>query len=215
MTKNRLNDLAARIAELDEKKALDLTRQLIETDTDPLQIIEHSHKGMIEVGIKYEKGIYFISGLIMAGEIMQQISQKVLPLTVASSLPNQAGRILIGTVEGDIHHIGKDIFKVFLRGHGFTVHDLGVDVSKEAFLSAIETFKPDILGISCLISTCIGALEETISFLRQNVPRSHAPRAYIAGGHLMKDRVCNAVGSDLCTTDSMEGVRLCQQVMKN
>ncbi len=209
-----LDRLSTLIAELDEDNALALTRQMIADGTDPLQLIEFSHKGIIEVGLRYEKGIYFISGLVMAGEIMEQISQMVLPLTMGRPDKKTMGRIIIGTVEGDIHYIGKDIFKAFLRGHGFTVHDLGVDVPKSLFLSATHEFKPDIVGFSCLISTCIDSLQDTISYLRANVPPDLAPRAYLAGGRLMGKRICDAVGADLCTTDSMEGVRLCQKVLR-
>lgn len=209
-----LTRLSTLIAELDEDNALALTRQMISDGVDPLRIIEFSHKGIIDVGVRYENGIYFISGLVMAGEIMEQISQMVLPLTMGNPGSRTIGRIIIGTVEGDIHYIGKDIFKAFLRGHGFTVHDLGVDVPKGLFLSAIHEFKPDIVGFSCLISTCIDSLKHTISHLRANVPPDLAPRAYLAGGRLMGKRVCDAVGADLCTTDSMEGVRLCQKVLE-
>jgi methanogenic corrinoid protein MtbC1 len=209
-----LTRLSTLIAELDEDNALALTRQMISDGVDPLRIIEFSHKGIIDVGVRYENGIYFISGLVMAGEIMEQISQMVLPLTMGNPGSRTIGRIIIGTVEGDIHYIGKDIFKAFLRGHGFSVHDLGVDVPKSLFLSAIHEFKPDIVGFSCLISTCIDSLKHTISHLRANVPPDLAPRAYLAGGRLMGKRVCDAVGADLCTTDSMEGVRLCQKVLE-
>lgn len=212
--KTKLDRLTSLIAELDENKSLNLARQMIREGFDPLQIIEYSHRGMIEVGASYEKGKYFISGLVMAGEIMEQITHLVLPLTMDRSFKKNAGRVVIGTVKGDIHHIGKDIFKAFLRGHGFAVHDLGVDVSKRSFLSAIHEFKPEIVGISCLISTCIDSLGETIAHLKENTPAVTAPLAYLAGGRLMTDRVCTSVGADLCTADSMEGVRLCQHVMK-
>lgn len=206
--------LSQMIAELDEENSLAMARQLISGGTDPLKIIEYSHKGIIEVGLRYEKGIYFISGLVMAGEIMQQISQMVLPLTMGAPLQPVAGRILIGTVEGDIHYIGKDIFKAFLRGHGFAVRDLGVDVSKETFLAGVHEYKPDIVGFSCLISTCLDTLKTTIAHLKTHVPPKVSPRAYLAGGHLMGKRVCKAVGADLCTSDSMEGIRLCQSIME-
>jgi len=210
-----LKTLSARIAELDEDNALALTRQMILDGVDPLWIIEFSHKGITEVGVRYENGIYFISGLVMAGEIMEQISRMVLPLTMGGPSRKAVGRIILGTVEGDIHYIGKDIFKAFLQGHGFAVHDLGVDVPKSLFLSAIHEYKPDIVGFSCLISTCIDSLKETISHLRANVPPDLAPRAYLAGGRLMNKRICDVVGADLSTTDSMEGVRLCQKVMSD
>lgn len=212
---NSLNRLSSLIAKLDEEKALKLARQLIAQGIDPLQIIEHSHKGMGKVGLMYEKGNYFISGLIMAGEIMEQISQMVLPLIIGDQLNQTVGRVVLGTVEGDIHFIGKDIFKTFLRGHGFAVHDLGVDVPKSRFLSAIEEFKPDIVGFSCLISTGIDTLEETITYLRANTPPDAAPIAYLIGGRRMDIRISKAVGADLYTADSMEGVRLCQETLES
>jgi len=212
---NHLDRLSSMIADLDEENALKLTRRLIAENNDPLKIIEHSHKGMVQVGLMYENGKYFISGLIMAGEIMEQISQMVLPLIIGNQLKHILGRVVLGTVEGDIHFIGKDIFKTFLRGHGFAVHDLGVDVPKNKFLSAIEEFKPDIVGFSCLISTGIDTLEETITYLRANVSPEAAPKAYLIGGRRMDIRISKAVGSDLYTADSMEGVRLCQNTLKS
>ncbi len=215
MTHNKkLSTLAQLIADLKEQESLELSLQMISEGTDPIRIIESSHQGMVEVGFRYEKGIYFISALVMAGEIMQQITRLVLPLTLDNPLRKSVGTVVIGTVEGDIHHIGKEIFKTFLQGHGFFVHDLGVDVPRHKFLSAIHEFKPDIVGISCLISTCIDSLAKTISHLKANTPDGLKPMAYLAGGRLMTPLVCKTVGADLCTTDSMEGVRLCQKIMQ-
>ena len=211
---NRLDELTAWIAALDENKALEATNQLICDGVPPLKIIEHSHKGMEEVGLRYEKGEYFISGLIMAGEIMQQISHMVVPLSKTGMLRQEAGTMVVGTVEGDIHFIGKDIFKSFLRGHGFQVHDLGVDVPKERFLSAVYEFRPDIVGFSCLINSGHDALGKTIAYLREKAPAELAPLAYLVGGRRITEKVGKTVGADLWTSDSMEGVRLCQRTMK-
>ncbi|OGR24281.1 MAG: hypothetical protein A2277_14235 [Desulfobacterales bacterium RIFOXYA12_FULL_46_15] len=209
-----LGSLSSKIADLDEDACLDLTRHLIALKTDPLKILEHSHKGMVEIGKRYEKGQYFISGLIMAGEIMQGINQMVLPLTLESRPGENIGRVVIGTVEGDIHFIGKDIFKALIRGHGFAVHDLGVNVPQNRFLSAIYEFKPDIVGFSCLISSSLDTLKATIAYLKAVVPEDLAPEAYLAGGRSMTPRTGRMVGADLYTDDSMEGVRLCQKALK-
>jgi len=211
--KDALDTLSSFIAELDEINALELVRQLIAKGIPPLQIIEHSHRGMNEVGRRYEMGNYFISGLIMAGEIMQQVGQMVLPLIMDNPLRQEIGRIVIGTVEGDIHFIGKDIFKALVRGHGFAVHDLGVDVPPAHFLSAIREFKPDIVGFSCLITTGLESMRTTIAHLRTNVPPDLAPRAYLAGGRHMDRKAGEMTGADLWTDDCMEGVRLCQRCM--
>ena len=206
-----LRALSAWIAGLEEDKALAATHRLIAESVDPLRIIDHANAGMVEVGNRYENGQYFISGLIMAGEIMQQIGQIVLPLMTAHTREREIGRIVIGTVEGDIHFIGKDIFKAMVRAHGFTVHDLGVDVSKHRFMAAMEDIKPDIVGFSCMITAGLDAMRATIAHLRANVPARLAPRAYLAGGRRMDRANGERVGADLWTTDSMQGVRLCQQ----
>lgn len=208
-----LDALSAWIADLDEKKALDATHRLIRESADPLRIIENANRGMTEVGKRYENGQYFISGLIMAGEIMQQIGQIVLPLMTEHTQKQEIGRIVVGTVEGDIHFIGKDMFKAMARAHGFTVHDLGVDVSKHHFLAAVEDIHPDIVGLSCMITSCLDAMGATIDHLKASIPPHMAPRAYIAGGRCMDDKSGKKVGADLWTTDSMQGVRLCQQAL--
>lgn len=200
------------IGELHEEKTLEHVRRLVDAGVDPLSIFDLCHKGMVCVGEYYEKGRYAISGLIMAGEIMRQVGQILFPLIENRHVQADTGKIVLGTVEGDIHYIGKDIFKTLVRGHGFTVHDLGVDVAPANFLSAIHEFKPDIVGISCLISGAYRAFKETIAFLRHNVPDVLAPRAYIGGGRL-DQLIAEDVGVDRWTSDAAQGVRLCKQIM--
>jgi len=200
------------MSELKEEAVLELVRQLITEGIDPLVIIDLCHKGMVQVGERYEQQVYFISGLIMAGEIMRKVGELVLPLIESRVTNGDSGSIVIGTVEGDIHFIGKDIFKVLVRGYGFTVHDLGVDVPPNKFLAAIHEFKPDIVGLSCLISGAFQAMRETIALLKANVPQNLSPRAYVIGGRV-DELVCKDVGGDYWTNDAMNGVRLCQQIM--
>ncbi len=123
-----------------------------------------------------------------------------------------SGKILLGTVEGEIHSIGKDIFKTLVRGHGFCVYDLGVDVSPSYFLSAIYDINPDIVGLSCLISGAYNYLRESIEFLRENISPSIWPRAYIVGGRINR-LIAKSVGAEWWTSDAMEGVHLCKQIM--
>jgi methanogenic corrinoid protein MtbC1 len=205
-------DLITLVAELKEDAVLEVVRQWIADGVPPLEIIDICHKGMVRVGERYEKEIYFISGLIMAGEIMRRVGELVLPLIESKITSGDSGSIVLGTVEGDIHFIGKDIFKVLVRGYGFTVHDLGVDVPPGKFLAAIHEFKPDIVGLSCLISGAFQAMRETIALLKTNVPQNLSPQAYIIGGRV-DELVCKDVGGDLWTNDAMRGVRICQEIM--
>ncbi len=200
------------MADLNEDGVLEHVRQFLMDGIDPLTIIDLCHQGMIKVGERYEQQIYFISGLIMAGEIMCQVGQLVLPLIENRITNGNSGSIVLGTVEGDIHFIGKDIFKVLVRGYGFTVHDLGVDVPPNEFLSAVHKFKPNIVGLSCLITSAYKSMQETIILLKEKTPHDIAPRAYIIGGRV-DELVCEEVGADFWANDAMKGVRLCQKIM--
>jgi methanogenic corrinoid protein MtbC1 len=206
-------ELSTLMAELQEEAVLDLVQQHIADGVDPLTIIDLCHKGMIRVGEYYEQGRYFIAGLIMAGEIMRQVGQQVFPLLESKVTNGDTGSIVLGTVEGDIHFIGKDIFKVLVRVYGFEVHDLGVDVPPSKFLEAIHEFKPDIVGLSCLITAAYKPMQETIELLKENIPEELAPRAYLIGGRVT-EFLCKELGADYWTNDAMKGVRLCQQIME-
>jgi methanogenic corrinoid protein MtbC1 len=206
-------ELSTLVAELQEEAALDLVRQYLADGVEPLVIIDLCHKGMVQVGEFYEQGRYYIAGLIMAGEIMRQVGQLVFPLLESKITKGDAGSIVLGTAEGDIHFIGKDIFKVLVRVHGFTVHDLGVDAPPSKFLAAIHEFKPHIVGLSCLITAAFKTMRETIAFMKENIPPALAPRAYLIGG-LVNEFVRKDVGADYWTNDAIKGVRLCQKIMR-
>ncbi len=131
-------DLSKSVAKLDEEMTLELVQQCLANNVPPLTILDLCHEGMIEVGKLYDRGIYYVSALIMAGEIMCRVGELVLPFVEGKSNAVDAGTILLGTVEGDIHFIGKDIFKTLVQGYGFTVRDIGVDVPAGKFLAAIH-----------------------------------------------------------------------------
>jgi methanogenic corrinoid protein MtbC1 len=149
----------------------------------------------------------------MAGEIMRQVGEQVFPLLESKNTNGNTGSIVLGTVEGDIHFIGKDIFKEVVRVYGFSVHDLGVDVPPSKFLTAIHEYKPDIVGLSCLIAAAYKSMKETIALLKENTSEERAPRAYIIGGQVT-EFLCQEIGADYWTNDAMNGVRLCQQIME-
>lgn len=206
------DELIALMADLREERVLEVVSRYVAEGVHPLKIIELCHKGMMRVGERYEKGTYFISGLIMAGEIMRQVGQRVLPLIQNEMPDKESGTIVLGTVEGDIHFIGKDIFKVLARGHGFAVHDLGVDVPPTTFVAAVEQYRPRIVGLSCLISTSFRAMKETISMLRSSLTAPHLPVATVIGG-LIDEQLRDYVGADYQAKDAMEGVRICKEII--
>ncbi len=206
-------ELSTHLADLHEEAVLAQVRRRLKEGEDPLRLVEESQQGMRLVGERYEKGIYFISGLIMAGEIMHQVGDIILPLLKKRVSGDESGRILLGTVEGDIHYIGKDIIKVLLQCYGFTVFDIGVDAPAKTFLDQVLEIKPDIVGLSCLLSSCFESMRTTIELLRAEVGKAGLKPFYIIGG-LVDEQVCRHVGSDYWAADAMTGVRLCQRMTR-
>jgi len=200
------------IAELREKETLKYLHELLAIGMSPMKVYDLCYQGMAEVGARYQDGEYALAGLIMAGEIMRRVGQVLLPLLKKKIDQGKAGRIVLGTVAGDIHDLGKDIFKTLINSHGYSVHDLGVDVPATQFLAAIHEYVPDIVGFSCLISSAFESLEETLNFLRKNVPSEVSPRAYIIGGRI-DQLVADQVGAEYWTNDAAVGVRLCEKIM--
>src|SRR5512140_3367116 len=147
--KKRLTDL---VAALDEDAVLELVSKRIAAGDDPLQIIDACNAGMQLVGQKYETGEYFVSGLIMSGEIFREVVELVQPLMEKLSDRRSQGLVLLGTVSGDIHDIGKNMTGMLLSCYGFSVVDLGVDVPPGKFAEKAIEIKPDIVGLSGLIT---------------------------------------------------------------
>jgi methanogenic corrinoid protein MtbC1 len=201
--------LITAIAELQEETALALVRQRLAAGDNSLQIIEDCQEGMRQVGVRYERNEYYLAGLIMAGEIFSQVMQLLQPV-IERQVPSQAsGRILLGTVEGDIHDLGKNIVNMLLSCRNFVVYDLGVDVTPASFAEQTAKVQPHLVGLSGLLTSSYDAMRETISRLR-----SHGyPNPIIIGGGQLSDEVCQYVNADHWTTDAVAGVELCQQLI--
>ena len=205
--------LSRLLADLQEDAVLAEVGRRMADGADPLHIVEECQKGVRLVGERYERGLYYISGLIMASAIMHEVGDMVLPALKAHVVGNESGRILLGTVEGDIHYIGKDIIKVLLRCYGFTVFDLGVDVPSRDFLAKAREMRPHIVGLSCLLDSVLENMRATIGLLRAETGTNGFSPSFIIGGYV-DDRVCRHVGADAWATDAMTGVRLCQELIR-
>lgn len=202
------------IGELDEDGVLATVRACLAAGEDPAAVIATCEEGMRIVGERYEQREYYLSGLIMAGEIFREVLELTRPALQASLAGDSSGRILIGTVQGDIHDIGKTIFQIALRSYGFTVDDLGVDVSPTLFAERVAAWQPDIVGLSGLLSTGYDAMRETVRLLREQASESARPPVpVIIGGGLINEQVRGFVGADYWCGDALDGVRLCQRLM--
>ena len=205
--------LHALLADLEEEAVLAEVRRRLGERDDPLAIMEECQKGVRLVGERYAQGTYYISGLIMASAIMHEVGDMVVPVLKSSVVGSESGKILLGTVEGDIHYIGKDIIKVLLRCYGFTVFDLGVDVPPKEFLAKTLEVRPHIVGLSCLLNPAFENMRATIGLLRDETKKSGFAPSFIIGGYV-DERVCRHVAADAYATDAMTGVRLCQDLIQ-
>jgi methanogenic corrinoid protein MtbC1 len=205
--------LMSLLTELKEQEVLEEVRQLLEKGESPLRILESCQKGLRYVGDNYEQGRYYLSGLIMAGEIMRQVSE-MLQCALEKNIHGKAsGRVLLGTVQGDIHDLGKNLVGVILRCHGFELYDLGVDAPPEAFLKAARKFEPHIVGLSGLLCGSWEIMRETIALLRGNTEGGGPRVSTIIGGGLIDAKVCKYVGSDHWAPDAATGAKLCRELV--
>jgi methanogenic corrinoid protein MtbC1 len=201
------------IADLEEDAVLELVQQRLDVGSDPLQIINECNEGMRVVGQRYEQGEYFVAGLIMSGEIFREVVELVQPLVEQQSEGNASGHIMVGTVAGDIHDIGKNIFGMLLSCHGFEVTDLGVDVHPDIFSAKALEIKPNIVGLSGLITASFESMKATIVALRAQSEAHKLSIPIVIGGGMIDEHICQYVGADHWASDAMAGVRLCEALL--
>jgi len=205
--------LAARIAELDEQGALDAVNARIATGDDPLAIIEECQLGMRWVGEHYQSGKYFISGLIMAGEIFREAMVALGPLLPEETADAGQGTVLIATVRGDIHDLGKNIVVMMLRSYGIVVYDLGVDVSPGDVARKTLELRPDIVGLSGLLTVATEGMKATVQAVRAGEAETGRRVPVIIGGGIVDEQTAGWTGADLWADDASRGVQLIREAI--
>jgi methylmalonyl-CoA mutase cobalamin-binding domain/chain len=199
------------IIELDEQAALELADGRIKSGTEPVEILERCRQGMSLVGEKFESGDFFLSEMIMAAEIFNQIMNIVRP-HLKSALSEPRGKVVIGTVEGDVHDIGKNIAIALLKAEGFDIVDLGVDVSPATFVEAIREHEPDIVGMSSLLTVALETTKQTIDAITEAGLRDKV--RIIVGGGRIDSHATEYIKPDASTDNAARGVRMCIGLMK-
>jgi len=199
------------IIDLDENKAIKLAKERIERGEDPIKILDDIKIAVDEIGRKYEAKEYFIADLVMAGEILKEISEILKPALMGKTI-EKIGKIVIGTVEGDIHDIGKNIAITMLEGAGFEVIDLGVDVSSQKFVEAIKQHNPQIVGMSGLLTLAIESMKKTIDAIKKAELRNKVK--IIIGGGRVDEYAKQYVGADDWSTSAAIGVIKCKKLLE-
>jgi methylmalonyl-CoA mutase cobalamin-binding domain/chain len=189
-----MSELANALRDLDEKKVYALVDEKIDQGASALDIIEECNEGMVAVGELFSEKKYFISQLIFSAEILKTVMNRLNPLLEGTPKRDSIGKVVIGTVKGDIHDIGKNIVSTLLRGSGFEVVDLGVDVSSEKFIEAIKESGAKVLGMSALLSTTYPEMKNVVNAINEGGLREHVK--IIIGGAPVNEQVRQFTGAD-------------------
>jgi 5-methyltetrahydrofolate--homocysteine methyltransferase len=197
-------ELIKAITEMREEDALKITNQMLESGAQPLKVLEACRQALDVVGQRFEEGAFFLPELMLAGEMMNQITEIIKPKLADMPDRERHGKVLIGTVEGDIHDIGKNIVSFMLDVNGFEVLDLGVDVPPQKFLSAIQDFKPQVVALSGFLTLSFDAMKNTVAAIESAGLRDKV-KIMIGGGQI-NEEVNEYAGADGYGRDAVAGI---------
>lgn len=207
-----LHKLACAIATLDYTRIKDLTQDALDAGISPSTVVlKGLSEGMVTVGEKFERKEFFLAQLIMAADIMMEALQVIEPHLDLRKV-SEAGVVIIGTVRGDLHDIGKNLAKAMLRSAGFVVHDLGVDVDKEAFVKSTAEHQPDIVAMSSLLLSTRSEMKEVIDELKKKKLRDSVK--ILIGGRPVTPEFAEEIGADAYAKNCVEGVEVAKRLMK-
>jgi corrinoid protein of di/trimethylamine methyltransferase len=197
----------------DAKAAARLAKAALESGMDPLELVTKLMiPAMDEVGRLFECEEYFVPELLLSGRAMKAALELVRPLLAATGV-QPAGRVVIGTVKGDLHDIGKNLVTSLLEGGGFEVHDLGADVSPQRFIAAIQEKKADIVALSALLTVTMPAMRNTIEAFRQAGMRDKV--RVMVGGAPVTQSYADDIGADGYSENATAAVALARRLMNS
>ena len=202
------------LADMNEDDAVALARRmLLEESADPLRVLALCRAGMDIVGKRFEEGEYFLPELVLAGEMLENIGAIAKPLIGqdGEGASKKLGKVLIGTVHGDLHDIGKNIVTFMLDINGFEVKDIGVDVPVKTFIKEINDFAPDVVGLSGFLTLAFDSMKETIAAFENEGMRERF-KIMIGGGQI-DETVRAYTGADAFGVNAVEAVSLCKSWM--
>lgn len=202
------------LAEMNEDDAFALAKKmLLEEGANPMRVLDLCRQAMDIVGKRFEQGEYFLPELVLAGEMLENIGAVAKPLITQGpgGEPKKLAKVLIGTVHGDLHDIGKNIVTFMLDINGFEVKDIGIDVPVKTFVDEINEFKPDVVGLSGFLTLAFDSMKETIAAIQEAGLRNKLK--IMIGGGQVDEAVRNYTGADAFGTNAIEAVSLCKNWM--
>jgi len=193
-------EIAERVIKGDATGVQELTQWAIDETTPPQEILNEGFiTAMDEVGRRYEAGEYFLPEMLVAARAMKAGLQILRPLLVAEQV-EPLGRVVLGTVQGDLHDIGKNLVGMMLEGAGFQVFDLGIDVPPQRFVEAVREYAPDFVGMSALLTTTMPAMQKTIEAIGEAGQRDSVK--VMVGGAPLTESYAQKIGADLYAPDA-------------
>lgn len=205
MAENLVNALA----DLKEQEAIEIVKKRLNANEDPLKILGDARKGMEIVGNRFASSEYFIPDLVYSGEILKTVTELVKPKLTTTGESKKLGKIVFGTVAGDIHDIGKDIVVFMLDINGFEVYDLGIDVPVQKFVDKIKETGAPIVGLSGFLTLAFDSMKQTVDAIKTAGLRDKV-KVMIGGGQITED-VKTYTGADAYGKDAMAGVTLAKK----
>jgi 5-methyltetrahydrofolate--homocysteine methyltransferase len=209
-----LVNLIQSLIALEAGSSVDIARRLNEKEMPPKCILAACEAAMMEINELYDSGEYYIASLIMAGEIMNRVIKLVAPRIEARVRSNCKGKVVIGTVRGEIHSLGKTITGALLTAYGFDVKDLGVDVSAGRYVECVRDWKPDVVWLSVLLSGCFRSMEDTVRALREYRGPASAPAIFISGAQATP-ALKEYLRADGYAATVFDTVRLCESLAQS
>jgi methanogenic corrinoid protein MtbC1 len=204
-------DLMNALADLKEQEAINIVQARLQKGDDPFKILDDARNGMEIVGKRFASNEYFIPDLMYSGEILKEISEIVKPKITQAGEVKRIGKIVFGTVAGDIHDIAKDIVVFMLDINGFEVFDLGVDVPKEKFVEKIKETGAPVVGLSGFLTLAYDSMKETVDAIKAAGIRDKV-KVMIGGGQITED-IMKYAGADAYGKDAVDAVKFSKQWM--
>ena len=210
-----ISKLSQIMGDLDDDTVIQFVEDFMKSNPTPEdadQLMTAAQEGMAIVGDRFERGDYFVGDLIYAGEILADVIDMIRPILSEVSQELNRGKIVLGTVKGDLHDIGKNIFRIMAEAEGFEVHDIGIDQPVEAFVEKVKEIQPDIVGLSGVLTLALDAMRLTVDGLKEAGLRDNLK--IIIGGNPVSKDANDQIGSDAFTTNAAHGLNICKEWME-
>jgi len=209
-SQREVDNLASALADLRENEVLAIVQKRLEAGESPMTILAELREGVSMVGHRFEIGEYFLSELIVGGHIFKKAFEVIKP-SLATHPTKSVGKFVIGTVEGDIHDLGKDIVAVMLECNGFKVYDLGVDVPPQKFVEKTKEVNAELVGLSALITAGIHSMKRTVEEFEKSGIRSKVK--IIIGGGIADEFLMRQLGADAYAKDANMAVKVAREML--